>query len=128
VLHILFQQRLELCVHTVDFITRLSQIHNPSITTQTEDGLYQRVFRFMFSSRCSQHNARLNSTLNLTGTQAAGAGVHTARAAVNERLDTADIRLEQSVGADVGVGYRNPESYALTADVTLGHYNNPLKF
>ena len=64
----------------------------------------------------------LDSADDLAGTQAAGADVDMSRNAVHKSLNAADIGLERSVGADVGVRHIDSEGNALTADFTLGHY------
>ena len=62
---------------------------------------------------------------DLSGTQAAGAGVHTLGRTVNDRLDTADVGLPATVGPSVRVGHTNAESNTLTAVITLCHCSAP---
>ena len=62
---------------------------------------------------------------DLSGTQAAGAGVHTLGGTVNDRLDTADVGLPGTVGPSVRVRHTNTESHALAADIALCHCSAP---
>ena len=44
-----------------------------------------------------------------------------ARSSVNNRLDPLNIGLPGTIGASVGVGNLNAESYALATKITLSH-------
>ena len=58
---------------------------------------------------------------DLTGTQAAGAGVNSAGGAVDKRLDSLYVGLPGSVGSSVGVGNLDPELYVFSAKITFCH-------
>ena len=62
---------------------------------------------------------------DLSGTQAAGAGVHTLGGTINDRLNTTDVGLPATVGPSVRVGHTNAESNTLTAVITLCHCSAP---
>ena len=68
---------------------------------------------------------RLDSTLNLVGTEASGTGVHMARSPVDNSLDPLYIGLPGTVGTSVGVGDLNTESHALATIITLCHSTAP---
>ena len=59
--------------------------------------------------------------LDLVGTEASGTSVHMARGSVNNRLDPLYVGLPGTVGASVGVGNLDTESYALATKITLSH-------
>ena len=59
--------------------------------------------------------------LDLVGTEASGTSVHMARSSVNNRLNALYIGLPGTVGASVGVGNLNTESYTLATKITLSH-------
>ena len=69
--------------------------------------------------------SRSHSASDLSGTQAAGAGVHTLGGTVNDRLNAADVGLPATVGPSVRVGHTNAESNTLTAVITLCHCSAP---
>ena len=60
-------------------------------------------------------------TLDLAGTQAAGADGNGRMFAVNDSLDFSDVRLPGSVGFAVGMGVVVPEGHTLAADAALCH-------
>ena len=62
---------------------------------------------------------------DLSGTQAAGAGVHTLGGTVNDRLDTADVGLPGTVGPSVRVRHADAESNTLAAVLALCHCSAP---
>ena len=64
---------------------------------------------------------KLDSALNLVGTQTSGTSVHMARSTVDNSLDPLDIGLPGTVGTSVGVGNLDTKGYALTAKITLRH-------
>ena len=64
---------------------------------------------------------QLDGPLDLVGTEASGTSVHMARSSVNNRLNTLYIGLPGTVGASVGVGNLDTESYALATKITLSH-------
>ena len=63
----------------------------------------------------------LDSSLYKTGTQAACAGIYSARSTVNDSLNLLNVGLECSVAASVGVRHLDAECYALAADFALCH-------
>lgn len=65
--------------------------------------------------------SRSDSTGNLAGTQAAGAGVNALRAAVHDRLDAPNVRLPGSVRPSMGMGHLNAKSNILATNFTLCH-------
>ena len=58
---------------------------------------------------------------NLAGTQAAGTDVNMLGCAFNDSLHASHIGLPGTVGASVGVGNLNTESYTLATKITLSH-------
>ena len=66
-------------------------------------------------------NGLLDSTGNLAGTQAAGAGVNPTRRAVNNCFYALNVRLPRTVRTPVRVGYFDSEGYSLSADVAFCH-------
>ena len=62
-----------------------------------------------------------NSSLNLAGTQAAGANVNGLGSAVYDSLNTSDVGLPGSVGLSVGMGNCESELNCLSADAALCH-------
>ena len=64
---------------------------------------------------------KLNSALDLVGTEASGTSVHMARSTVDNGLDPLYIGLPGSIGTSVGVGDLNTEGYALATIITLRH-------
>ena len=71
-----------------------------------------------FSNIHSLYRAR-----DLAGTEAPCTHVDMARSPVDDRLDTADIRLPGPVGTAVGVGNLDPEAHALAANIALCHFS-----
>ena len=69
--------------------------------------------------------ARSHSASDLSGTQAAGAGVHTLGGTVNDRLNAADVGLPAAVGTSVGVGHTDTEGHGLATIFTLCHCSAP---
>ena len=67
----------------------------------------------------------LHRTGDLSGTQAAGAGVHSLGGPVNDRLYTTDIGLPAAVGPSVRVGHTDTEGNALAAEFTFCHCSAP---
>ena len=63
--------------------------------------------------------------LNLTGTQASGANMYSARSTVNDSLYFLYVGLECSVGTSVRVGNLNTESDTLAADFAFCHGSAP---
>ena len=63
----------------------------------------------------------LDGPLDLVGTEASGTSVHMARSSVNNRLNPLHIGLPSTIGASVGMGNLNAESYALATKITLSH-------
>ena len=68
---------------------------------------------------------RSHSASDLSGTQAAGAGVHTLGGTVNDRLYAADVGLPAAVGTSVGVGHTDTEGNGLATIFTLCHCSAP---
>lgn len=64
---------------------------------------------------------QLDCSGNLTGTQAAGAGVNTLGSTIHNCSYAADIGFPGSVGTTMGVGNLNAESDVLAANLTLCH-------
>ena len=64
---------------------------------------------------------KLNSALDLVGTEASGTSVHMARSTVDNGLDPLHIGLPGTIGTTVGVGNLNTKGNALTAKITLRH-------
>jgi len=64
-------------------------------------------------------------TVDLAGTQAAGAGVHTSGSTVDNSLDTSYVGLPGTIGTAMRVGYLDSKSNTLAADFTLCHYTVP---
>ena len=62
---------------------------------------------------------------DLSGTQAAGAGVHTLGGTVNDRLYAADVGLPAAVGTSVGVGHTDTKGNSLATIFTLCHCSAP---
>ena len=62
---------------------------------------------------------------DLSGTQAAGAGVHTLGGTVNDRLNAADVGLPAAVGTSVGVGHTDTKGNSLATIFTLCHCSAP---
>ena len=62
---------------------------------------------------------------DLSGTQAAGAGVHTLGRTVNDRLHAADVGLPATVGPSVGVGHTDTKGNSLATIFTLCHCSAP---
>ena len=62
---------------------------------------------------------------DLSGTQAAGAGVHTLGGTVNDRLNAADVGLPAAVGTSVGVGHTDTEGHGLATIFPLCHCSAP---
>ena len=58
---------------------------------------------------------------DLTGTQAACAGVNSAGGAVDDRLDSLYVGLPGSVGSSVGVGYFDTELHVFSAKIAFCH-------
>ena len=58
---------------------------------------------------------------DLTGTQAACAGVNSAGGAVDDRLDSLHVGLPGSVGPSVGVGNLDTELHVFTAKIAFCH-------
>ena len=69
--------------------------------------------------------ARSHSASDLSGTQAAGAGVHTLGGTVNDRLNAADVGLPAAVGTSVGVGHTDTKGNGLATIFTLCHCSAP---
>ena len=64
---------------------------------------------------------KLDSSLNLVGTEASGTSVHMARSTVDNGLNPLNIGLPGPVGTSVGVGNLNTEGNALATIITLRH-------
>jgi hypothetical protein len=62
-----------------------------------------------------------DSTGNLTGTEATGAGVNPTRSAVYESLNALNVGLPGSVGTSVRVGNLDTEGNTLATIITLSH-------
>ena len=58
---------------------------------------------------------------DLTGTQAACAGVNSAGGAVDDRLDSFHVGLPGSVGSSVGVGNLDTELHVFSAKIAFCH-------
>ena len=82
-------------------------------TNKKASGKSRRLFLFT----CLE----LHRAGDLSGTQAAGAGVHTLGGTVNDRLNAADVGLPSTVGPSVGVRNLDTKGYALTTKITLSH-------
>ena len=67
-----------------------------------------------------------NSARYLAGTQAARAGIHSARCAVHNCLNPLNIGLPNPVGPPVGVGYLNTERHILAAKLAFCHVSHLL--
>ena len=63
----------------------------------------------------------LDGPLDLVGAEASGTSVHMARSSVDNRLNPLYVGLPGTVGASVGVGNLNTESYTLATKITLSH-------
>ena len=68
---------------------------------------------------------RSHSASDLSGTQAAGAGVHTLGGTVNDRLNAADVGLPAAVGTSVRVGHTDTKGNSLATIFTLCHCSAP---
>ena len=68
---------------------------------------------------------QLNGASNLTGTQAAGAGVNTFWSAVYDSSYTLHIWFPSSVRTSVGVGNLNAERHVLATNFTFCHLSAP---
>ena len=66
-----------------------------------------------------------HSASDLSGTQAAGAGVHTLGGTVNDRLNAANVGLPATVGPSVRVRHTDTEGNTLAAVITLCHCSAP---
>jgi hypothetical protein len=66
-----------------------------------------------------------DSTLNFSGTQAAGAGVNPLGRAVDDRLDATYVHLPCSAGTSVRVGNLRAESNFLAANIAFCHLSAP---
>ena len=62
-----------------------------------------------------------DSARNLTGTQAAGAGVNTLGGSVDNRLDSLYVGLPHPVGTSVRVGSLDAKGDSFFADITFCH-------
>ena len=62
---------------------------------------------------------------DLSGTQAAGAGVHTLGGAVYDRLNAANVGLPGTVRPSVRVRHTDTEGNTLAAVITLCHCSAP---
>ena len=69
----------------------------------------------------SKGTGRLDSSLDLIGTEASGTSVHMAGSSIDNSLDPLDIGLPGTVGTSVGVGNLNTKGYALATKITLRH-------
>ena len=65
---------------------------------------------------------RESSALDLTGTQATRADVHSLVLAVHNCLDLSDVGLPGTIGMTVGMGNVASEDDALSAEFTLCHF------
>ena len=81
-------------------------------------GISRRLLSLPFSERS-------HSASDLSGTQAAGAGVHTLGGTVNDRLNAADVGLPAAIGTSVGVGHTDTEGHGLATIFTLCHCSAP---
>ena len=68
---------------------------------------------------------QLDCTVDLAGTKAAGAGVHTSGSTVDNSLDTSYVGLPGTIGTAMRVGHLDSKSNTLAADFTLCHYTVP---
>ena len=68
---------------------------------------------------------KLLSSSYLTGTQATGAGVDSARRAVNYSLYSHNVRFPRSVWTSVRVRYLYTKGYAFSANFTFSHLSAP---
>ena len=68
---------------------------------------------------------KLDSPLNLVGTEASGTSVHMARSTVDNGLNPLHIGLPGPVGTSVGVGNLNTKGNALVTKITLRHSAAP---
>ena len=73
---------------------------------------------------CS-HEWILHRTGDLSGTQAAGAGIHTLGGTVHNRLHTADVGLPGAVRPSVRVRHTDTKGNALAAIITFCHCSAP---
>ena len=64
---------------------------------------------------------KLNSALDLVGTQASGTGIHVARSTVHNGLDPLHVGLPCPIGTSVGVGNLNAKGHALATKITTCH-------
>ena len=62
-----------------------------------------------------------HSAGNLAAAQTTGACVGMLGGTVHDNLNALDVGLPSTVGASVGVGNLNTESYALATKITLSH-------
>ncbi|XOQ48975.1 MAG: hypothetical protein ACFWUM_08725 [Eubacteriales bacterium] len=67
----------------------------------------------------------LDSTGNLAGTQAAGAGVNTLRCTVHNCFNTPNIGFPGSVRTSMRMGYSYTESHVLATNITFCHVSAP---
>ena len=68
---------------------------------------------------------RSHSASDLSGTQAAGAGVHTLGGTINDRLHAADVGLPAAVRPSVRVGHTDTKGNSLATIFTLCHCSAP---
>ena len=78
----------------------------------------RRTFGLYSSFCCSEKSDRSG---DLTGTQAACAGVNSAGGAVDDRLDSFHVGLPGSVGSSVGVGNLDTELHVFSAKIAFCH-------
>ena len=71
--------------------------------------------------QCRIYVVRLDSPLNLVGTETSGTSVHMARSTVNNSLNAFHIGLPGTIGTSVGVGNLDTEGNALATIITLCH-------
>ena len=64
---------------------------------------------------------KLDSALDLVGTEASGTSVHMARSTVHDSLNPLNIGLPGTIGTSVGVGDLNTKGNALATIITLRH-------
>ena len=81
-------------------------------------GISRRLLSLPFSERS-------HSASDLSGTQAAGAGVHTLGGTVNDRLHAADVGFPAAIGTSVGVGHTDTKGNGLATIFTLCHCSAP---
>ena len=68
---------------------------------------------------------KLDSPLNLVGTEASGTSVHMARSTIHNGLNPLYIGLPGPIGTSVGVGNLNTKGNALATIITLRHSTAP---